>query len=114
MAELQRSSVSFRRQGSSGLIWDDKLLSGELKRFSERKPPSSDGDPVQTAGNDQSKCCSKTTIRSVNTDQRNRSKNGGDCAPKAPVPATEPASPRVRVCGLCRAFGKRNETRTRR
>ncbi|ERN04425.1 hypothetical protein AMTRI_Chr03g46690 [Amborella trichopoda] len=28
---LQRSSVSFRRQGSSGLIWDDRFLSGEIK-----------------------------------------------------------------------------------
>ncbi|XP_052209321.1 uncharacterized protein At1g15400-like [Diospyros lotus] len=26
MATLQRSSRSFRREGSSGLVWDDKLL----------------------------------------------------------------------------------------
>ncbi|GAB2222354.1 hypothetical protein Droror1_Dr00013570 [Drosera rotundifolia] len=31
MAGLQRSVVSFRRQGSSGLVWDDeKIFSGEL------------------------------------------------------------------------------------
>ncbi|KAI7995689.1 MAPK kinase substrate protein [Camellia lanceoleosa] len=26
MAALQRSTKSFRREGSSGLVWDDKLL----------------------------------------------------------------------------------------
>ncbi|KAI3495901.1 hypothetical protein L1887_38248 [Cichorium endivia] len=31
MAGLPRSDVSFRRSGSSGLVWEDKLLSGELK-----------------------------------------------------------------------------------
>ncbi|KAL7590249.1 uncharacterized protein At1g15400-like [Lactuca sativa] len=31
MEALPRSEVSFRRSGSSGLVWDDKLLSGELK-----------------------------------------------------------------------------------
>uniref|UniRef100_A0A1S4CVB6 Uncharacterized protein At1g15400-like n=1 Tax=Nicotiana tabacum TaxID=4097 RepID=A0A1S4CVB6_TOBAC len=31
---LPRSEISFRRQGSSGLIWDDKLLSGELNKIS--------------------------------------------------------------------------------
>ncbi|KAL4195028.1 hypothetical protein AMTRI_Chr05g62460 [Amborella trichopoda] len=31
MAGLPQSAVSFRRQGSSGLIWDDRLFSGELR-----------------------------------------------------------------------------------
>ncbi|KAD5317759.1 hypothetical protein E3N88_17705 [Mikania micrantha] len=30
MDALPRSEISFRRSGSSGLVWDDKLLSGEL------------------------------------------------------------------------------------
>ncbi|KAI6680161.1 hypothetical protein NL676_034042 [Syzygium grande] len=30
MATLQRSGKSFRRQGSSGLVWDDSLLSNQL------------------------------------------------------------------------------------
>ncbi|KAK1434695.1 hypothetical protein QVD17_00444 [Tagetes erecta] len=32
MEALPRSEISFRRSGSSGLVWDDKLLSGELKQ----------------------------------------------------------------------------------
>ncbi|KAJ9548667.1 hypothetical protein OSB04_021210 [Centaurea solstitialis] len=37
MEALPRSEVSFRRSGSSGLVWDDKLLSGELKPSSNPK-----------------------------------------------------------------------------
>ncbi|KAK6927522.1 Protein of unknown function DUF4666 [Dillenia turbinata] len=28
MAALQRSTISFRRTGSSGLVWDEKFVSG--------------------------------------------------------------------------------------
>ncbi|CAN6171320.1 unnamed protein product [Urochloa humidicola] len=34
MSRLQRSSVSFRRQGSSGRIWDDPLRGLDLKSLS--------------------------------------------------------------------------------
>lgn len=37
MSRLQRSSVSFRRQGSSGRIWDDPLR-GDLKGLSTSTP----------------------------------------------------------------------------
>ncbi|KVH93009.1 uncharacterized protein At1g15400-like [Cynara cardunculus var. scolymus] len=113
MAGLQRSAVSFRRQGSSGLIWDDKLFSGDLKRFSEGNPSLSDSDQVQTAENDQS-MCSKTTIGSINTIRRNRSNNSGERPHRTgkASPATEPPSPRVPVCGFCSAFVKVNKTQT--
>ncbi|KAJ0697385.1 hypothetical protein HanLR1_Chr10g0368351 [Helianthus annuus] len=100
--QLQRSAISFRRQGSSGLIWDHNFLSGELNRFSQPKPPSANADPVQTAENEES----NTTIRPVNTVRRNRSRNGAELVP-------EPPSPRVRVCGLCRVFGKGNKSHAR-
>ncbi|KAJ1413386.1 hypothetical protein SESBI_19651 [Sesbania bispinosa] len=32
MAGLQRSAVSFRRQGSSGFVWDDRFLTEELNK----------------------------------------------------------------------------------
>ncbi|GAA0165669.1 hypothetical protein LIER_40036 [Lithospermum erythrorhizon] len=39
MAMLQRSSKSFRRQGSSGLVWDDKSSPAEIRRLiMEGKP----------------------------------------------------------------------------
>lgn len=37
MAGLQRSSKSFRRQGSSGLVWDDKSLSEEVNQLIRRE-----------------------------------------------------------------------------
>ncbi|KAM7509406.1 hypothetical protein LguiA_019859 [Lonicera macranthoides] len=47
MSALPRSEISFRRSGSSGLVWDDKYLSGELKQVKtggneerEREPQS--------------------------------------------------------------------------
>ncbi|XP_076932851.1 uncharacterized protein At1g15400-like [Bidens hawaiensis] len=94
MAGLQRSSVSFRRQGSSGLIWDDKFLSTECT------PRSSNVDQVQTAS-------SNTTLRSINTVRRNPSRHGGE------VNGKEPSSPRVPVCGLCQVFGKANNNKIR-
>nr|GEV85179.1 hypothetical protein [Tanacetum cinerariifolium] len=87
MAGLQRSSVSFRRQGSSGLIWDDNFLTN---KSSKRLP--SNVDHVETNVNDTSKC-SKNTVR--------RSRSSGARTVK------EPVSPKVLVCGLCGAFGKR-------
>ncbi|VFQ63109.1 unnamed protein product [Cuscuta campestris] len=35
---LPRSEISFRRQGSSGLVWDDKLLSGDPKAETSANP----------------------------------------------------------------------------
>lgn len=74
MEGLQRSEVSFRRQGSSGLVWDDKLLSGELKKISTKEEESS-------------KTSHTTTYRTVNIE-----------------PAAEPPSPRVSGCGICAMF----------
>lgn len=34
MTGLQRSAVSFRRQGSSGMIWDDRIIHDPLHRLS--------------------------------------------------------------------------------
>lgn len=36
MAGLQRSTKSFRRQGSSGVVWDDKLLPEEIDELLRR------------------------------------------------------------------------------
>jgi hypothetical protein len=37
MASLPRSEVSFRRSGSSGLVWDDRFLSGELNKINKEQ-----------------------------------------------------------------------------
>ncbi|XP_019191585.1 PREDICTED: uncharacterized protein At1g15400 [Ipomoea nil] len=91
MAALPRSEVSFRRQGSSGLVWDDKLLSGELKKIS-----------TKDEGGDQTKEAAKPS--SV---QRSRSSGGGRGFRSTEIkPSYDPPSPKVSGCGICGMFGK--------
>ncbi|CBI21018.3 unnamed protein product, partial [Vitis vinifera] len=37
MATLQRSAVSFRRQGSSGSVWEDKFSSGNMHNMMQKQ-----------------------------------------------------------------------------
>ncbi|GMI81213.1 MAPK SUBSTRATES IN THE STOMATAL LINEAGE 2 [Hibiscus trionum] len=91
MEGLQRSTTSFRRQGSSGLVWDDKANNQENKE----SRGSSDG-----------------------TMRRNRS-DGSSGGPmyrttKAASPSVDPPSPRVSGCGFCGVFGKPDAVKKRR
>uniref|UniRef100_A0A0E0DUB9 Uncharacterized protein n=1 Tax=Oryza meridionalis TaxID=40149 RepID=A0A0E0DUB9_9ORYZ len=79
MAGLQRSSETFRRSGSSGLVWDDRHLSGEIK-------PADGGGAAEARV------------------ERSRSAGHGGYR-AAGRPALDPPSPRVAVCGFCRFFG---------
>lgn len=81
MAGLQRSNETFRRSGSSGLVWEDKNFSGEIK------PAGRDGDEAAER--------SRSTARSH---------EGYRAAGRVP-PALDPPSPRVAVCGFCSFFG---------
>ncbi|CAL5096056.1 unnamed protein product [Urochloa decumbens] len=83
MEGLQRSSETFRRSGSSGLVWDDKNFSGEIK----------------PAGDDAGGAVERS--RSVGRAQG----HGGYRAAGRVPPAIDPPSPRVGVCGFCRLFG---------
>lgn len=92
-AGLQRSTTSFRRQGSSGLIWDDKNLSGDLSNF--RHKDNKD----------------KNDLRPSEM-QRSRLEGGAGgggrlyrTVKEAP-PVLDPPSPKVSGCGLCGFFGK--------
>ncbi|XP_062232027.1 MAPK kinase substrate protein At1g80180-like [Phragmites australis] len=76
MAGLQRSSETFRRSGSSGLVWEDKNFSGEFK-------PAAAVERSRSTGHE----------------------HGGYRAAGRVPPALDPPSPRVAVCGFCRLFG---------
>ncbi|KAK8654953.1 hypothetical protein V6N13_107548 [Hibiscus sabdariffa] len=84
---LQRSTTSFRRQGSSGLIWEDKLVSGDLNqmKLNDHRSRSNGGDEKMYP----------TTM-------------------KAPPPSLDPPSPKVSGCGLCGVFGKPEAAKKRR
>lgn len=119
MEGLQRSEISFRRQGSSGLVWDDRFLSGELRRRDEL-----DQDQEKAAPGDDPAGLkpSSTPARGpaadppppIDTLSRSRSSNaaGGRGYRTGRVsPAIEPPSPKVSACGFCGAFGKQPKNR---
>ena len=117
MAGLQRSAVSFRRQGSSGIVWDDRFLAelsqvkqeqqeGEMKQLQqEEQGQLQDNNPEK---NDVIKDVKPTrNVGPISTIERSRS-NGerrGYRTDKV-SPATEPPSPKVSACGFCSVFGK--------
>lgn len=89
MEGLQRSEVSFRRQGSSGLVWDDKFLSGELKKISTKAEDTTTKES-KPSYHQQHDGAAAAAYRTVNVE-----------------PAAEPPSPRVSGCGVCGVFGKK-------
>ncbi|MED6123490.1 hypothetical protein PIB30_049570 [Stylosanthes scabra] len=87
MGGLQRSEVSFRRQGSSGLVWDDRFLSGELNKINKQEQ-----EQDHNKKDDQHVLKIKT--------------NPGYRTGKPVSPAIDPPSPKLSGCGFCGAFGK--------
>ncbi|KAF0916758.1 hypothetical protein E2562_011597 [Oryza meyeriana var. granulata] len=82
MAGLQRSSETFRRSGSSGMVWEDKLQqSRELGGKAEAAP-------------------------GARAAQRSGSSGHGGYKAGHVQPALDPPSPRVAACGFCNLFGK--------
>lgn len=102
MAGLQRSTTSFRRQGSSGLVWNDRFLSGDLSKMR----PNQEDKEVEFRDLRPSR-----SIGSLGILERSRSaESGGQAAYrstfKAELPALDPPSPKLAGCGLCGLFGK--------
>ncbi|CAL5373529.1 unnamed protein product [Camellia sinensis] len=110
MAGLQRSSTSFRRQGSSGLVWDDRFLSGELNKLNHKED---DHDTIKSS-QEQSGELKKKSSRAVGSIERSISSGGGRAYRTGKVtPAIEPPSPRLSACGFCSAFSNNHKTRRR-
>ncbi|CAN8293272.1 unnamed protein product [Cochlearia groenlandica] len=122
MGGLQRSTISFRRQGSSGIVWDDRLIAelnkqaNDLKDESQRdeqpKPMSETSEP----GNNLISGDERDKLQSIKTGgptiERSRSNGGGAQRHNHRTtgrvsPAVEPPSPRLSTCGCCSAFGKK-------
>lgn len=127
MEGLQRSAVSFRRQGSSGLIWDDNLLKAEIDRFDQRKANQEQSDEKSVEKEAENAAVGSVeelkeelkpikTVGSGSTMERSRSNGGGRAYRTGKVsPAIDPPSPKVSACGFCGgAFGKRKEARAQR
>ncbi|MFQ6644866.1 hypothetical protein Gotur_020423 [Gossypium turneri] len=115
MAGLQRSEVSFRRQGSSGIVWDDRFLSELTQANQEQQGDTKQEEQAQVAQDnnnpeklDASKDVKPTrNLPPINTIERSRSNGERRGYRTGKVsPAIEPPSPKVSACGFCSAFGK--------
>ncbi|KAJ6963336.1 hypothetical protein NC652_001836 [Populus alba x Populus x berolinensis] len=95
MAGLQRSDVSFRRQGSSGLIWDDRYISGELNQVNQKQEHEGDQRTEIKLENDARPSSRSATTPNI-TIERSRS-NGGQRGYRTGrvSPAIEPPSPKL-------------------
>lgn len=102
MEGLQRSSTTFRRSGSSGLVWEE--------RFAPGAGPGGGG-----AGGEMDEADKKINMgeeEGVGRLKRSRShgngggSGGGGYRAGRVSPSLDPPSPRVSVCGFCSFFAK--------
>ncbi|XP_010493112.1 PREDICTED: uncharacterized protein At1g15400 [Camelina sativa] len=108
---LQRSTASFRRQGSSGLIWNDRFMSGEIRPNVERQ------EELSNDHRDGSMAASTppTVQRSASDGGRG---HGGARVLGEISPALDPPSPKISSvgCGFCSLFssnGRRGRSKSR-
>lgn len=98
MSGLQRSTTSFRRQGSSGLVWDRTFLSGDLNRMKHYNNQEINKENRGSDGMNMLRSCSS------------RSDGGGGNMYRKmyaeSLPTVDPPSPKVSGCGFCGVFGK--------
>lgn len=96
---LQRSTASFRRQGSSGLIWNDRFLSGEIRNDERQEDRCNDHRDTATAA---------TVQRSASDGGRG---HGGRLVEISP--ALDPPSPKISSvgCGFCSLFSSNRRRR---
>lgn len=102
---LQRSSISFRRQGSSGLVWEDKrTISGEQSQPKSKQ--TNDHQNHQLKAKEQ-----RITSGSTPAVTMDRIRSGGERRWRSgkALPAVDPPSPRVSGCGFCGVFGNKLE-----
>ncbi|KAK4761024.1 hypothetical protein SAY87_005917 [Trapa incisa] len=124
MEGLQRSTISFRRQGSSGLVWDNKFLSGELTLLNNEGREATDRPKDPEAGTqelpwdinaDHTPPAIGTSAASL---ERNPSTGGGGGGGRYRMgrasPAMDPPSPKASSCGFCRALGKQSDYQSKK
>lgn len=102
MAELQRSALSFRRQGSSGLVWEDRLLSADHSNQANKKEEKAEAGQVEFRQRRPSQSVGSTGVMKCS---RSDGVERGWPTDKG-TPSIDPPSPKVSSCGLCGVFGK--------
>ena len=109
MAGLQRSTTSFRRQGSSGLVWNDQFISGDLNKMRTTKQQQQQQQQQEVA--EFRELRPSRSVGSIGLMERRPSTTTkGHAYRKGKVVSTpnkDPPSPKFAGCGFCGAiFGK--------
>ncbi|KAJ4707918.1 Plant/F18B13-26 protein [Melia azedarach] len=97
MATFQRSEVCFRRQGSSGLVWQDRFFSGDLNKMKPEQEKKA-ADPRELRH-----CQSDGSIGMIEKGPGRSTNNGGNIIHRTYKVSTDvdPPSPRVSGCWFC-------------
>ncbi|KAL5202656.1 hypothetical protein ABZP36_013608 [Zizania latifolia] len=110
MAELQRSSQTFRRSGSSGLVWDERLMSEDPNQRDQRATGDAEDGSLEPKEirHSRSVGSSRTAQRRCSDSvERSRSVDGNQAFRSRHVPAAlDPPSPKVSRCMFCGIFWK--------
>ncbi|KAE8797132.1 hypothetical protein D1007_27682 [Hordeum vulgare] len=96
MAGLQRSSLTFRRSGSSGMVWGERLMSDEHSQWTSGEPEFRELRHSRSVG-------------SVGAQRRRNdgTEHGGQAfRTRRVAPAIDPPSPKVPGCIFCGIFRK--------
>ncbi|XP_066316105.1 uncharacterized protein At1g15400-like [Miscanthus floridulus] len=105
MAGLQRSSQTFRRSGSSGLVWDERLMSHD---GNQREP--------EDAAMESKELRHSRSVGSVGLGlqlqrRRNDESSSQGFRTRRVAPALDPPSPKVPGCIFCGIFRKAGASR---
>nr|GMC95674.1 nudix hydrolase 19, chloroplastic [Ipomoea batatas] len=82
-AALRRSDVSFRSQGSSGVVWSNMFYSGELNKIATREYTGEITEVIEPPGV-----------------QRSKSATADGTADHVSPPSFDPPSPKLSGCAL--------------
>lgn len=103
MAGLQRSSQTFRRSGSSGLVWDERLTSQD----DDQSGPEDADAATDLKELRHSRSVGSVGLQPQPQPQRRRSDDSGQgFRTRRVAPALDPPSPKVPGCIFCGIFRK--------
>ncbi|XP_051178846.1 MAPK kinase substrate protein At1g80180-like [Lolium perenne] len=112
MAELQRSSQTFRRSGSSGLIWEERFMAEDQNQKDQGATGETDVSSLEPKELRHSRSVGSTGA--VQHRGRDRSERGGMSSSvnnqafrtRHVPPALDPPSPKFPSCMFCGIFRK--------
>ncbi|RWW86646.1 hypothetical protein BHE74_00004565 [Ensete ventricosum] len=107
-----RRSIMSTRSGSSGLVWDERLFSGDLTQMKkkEEEEEEEEGGAAEFSELRHSK-----SVGSIGVLGRSHSTGGGrGFRAGAVLPAVDPPSPQVPRCVCCGFLGKHGSAKPRR